>query len=1206
MADSASTAPADRPRLIPARTLAGFGLLTAAAMGLLFPYQSLVDASLAAPRGDRLALSYLSNLLRGDGDPPQLRFALAEQHASLGDPVAAHAALTPLATHPDAAIRLRARAARWRYLQASRPALDDDQADMLAQLLGTPGLPLGEHLGLVSEAAGFGRTDLARAGIEALAQDPALDAQTARAAAIRLLHAGHATLSARLQLLAAERAPTHSQRREDFLAAMRHLQAHSDFATAFELADRHLGPLADDAPTLTFLIGLARAANAPQRAAEYARALIRTSLIEQLDSHGGLGGLVPVAAEAVAPPPFDTARYQLAYDTFLAAGALADALALAQSAVRQAPHDAAWRTRLAQVSEWQGLPAQALAQWLHLARAGDASAWPQVLRLAPGLFDHRALLAARQAQLDQQPTDAALLARIATSYEQLGDPEAGIAFLRAHLARHPAEAGFDSLATLAERAGHPDQAARTLADMDARYGPSLPRAMRRAVLHIQQGALGEAMQVLDGARAQAADSDDSFWQLRASLAGLLQDHDTQRDALAHLVASGRADRFAHADLVELLRAANPGQAARLAERGWRQFGDPVWLRRSLELHLAAGDHAAMGRLFDALDPDDDTTLNRDPALLRLRGQWHQGRGAVEPARRDFEAALALAPGDAATRESLLWLLVDAAHADTLASLLARHEADWARDAGLHDALAAAQLLLSRPQRALDHYLLPRARAHRDDFLWLMQLADALEAAGDRDRAWRLRQSLWQRPVTATPEATALAQARQLARVRLARLQQPGDAALALMRALLREDADPLASPAVRDLVMRWWLEQADPAGARGFLMERYARALTRPHWAEAALSLAEDDTVAMTGALARADAALPAEQRADLAERLARPDLAIDALADAARDQRDNDALQLRLTRLLREQSHQARIEVAHTRLDSLQERQQRAELSLRVSPRLRLSVSLSRVARSRRDGANPRLPGSRGIAVAARWATPDGAAELGLARRDGFDDHVGTWIGYQGGDRHRWRYGTRLGFGLPAEESTALRIAGMKDELQAELAYQLTGRDRIGLSMAHGRYASQQGLALGRADQWQLDFSHRLSTGQPEWTLGAYLGGFRFRPQVGADAGQRAALARLVGEDIEAALPDSYLIRGLSLSLNERLRSEPGGLPAPYARLDVNQASGRGTGYGLALGLSGSLTASGQWVLGAQADQGGQGEAGRTERFFFDYHHFF
>src|SRR5260221_10498570 len=50
--------------------------------------------------------------------------------------------------------------------------------------------------------------------------------------------------------------------------------------------------------------------------------------------------------------------------------------------------------------------------------------------------------------------------------------------------------------------------------------------------------------------------------------------------------------------------------------------------------------------------------------------------------------------------------------------------------------------LSRPAVALERYLKPHRAEHADDFLWMMQYADALEQNQQADRAWSLRQQLW--------------------------------------------------------------------------------------------------------------------------------------------------------------------------------------------------------------------------------------------------------------------------------------------------------------------------------------------------------------------------------------------------------------------------------------------------------------------------------
>lgn len=1206
---SPSAAPPERPRVVSLRALAIFGALAGAGMVLLFPYDTLVKASLDARQGDTLAAAYLHNLLRTDTDNARMRFALAAQHEARRDFAAARQAIAPLVSHTDPAIAARARWLDWRFAADQAPTAAHSAADLRA-LAGDPALATADRIRLIAYAARGGHGDSARHALDTLRTAPDLDAPTAQALADELRHTGHPQLAARAYLIARDHATERAEQRAHFLAALRSLQAVSDFDAALALAEHELGALATDAPTLTYLIGLARAANRPERAADYARRLIRISLQEQLD--GGLR-LVALSADADPALPFDDARYRLAYDTFLGAGALDDAYALSASAVRQAPDSADWRRRLAQVAEWHGKPAEALAQWHHLARRGDDSAWAQVLRLAPGLFAHRLLLDALHHQLRQRPTDAALLHDIATRYERLGEPDAGIAFLQAHIARHPTDAALDALATLAERAGAGDIADAALAERAQRFGTTPALAQRRAAGLIARGRLDAAMAALDAAHAQAPDSATDYWQLRASLAGLLQARSAQRDALSRLVAQPGARPEDFADLVELLRPAHPDQAARLATRAWDRFARPNWLLRSLDLHLFTRNYAAMGALIEALDAPRLHALEADTTFLRLRGQWRQGIGEFDAAQADFEAALARAPANTAARASLLWLLIDGGKADTLSALLARHEARWAQDGDLHDALAAANSIVSRPRRALDHYLLPRMRDRRDDFLWMMGLADALEQTGDVDRAWQVREHLWQqrrqRTAGGVPPDNAAELARRAAEVRLVRQQRPGDPSDRLLRALMRRDGDtdPLDTPLLRDLAMSWLLDQGDAEGARGFLWERYARALTRPVWAEAAVALAGDERATLAEILARRDTALPAAQRTEIAERLGRPEVVASVTHAAADDQRHNTDLHLQMSDALLDQAHRLRLDAAAHTLDAFKEQSQRAELRLRLAPRLKLSLTLGSLQRRLNgSGALAAAPNERQASVEVAWTTDAGVTRLGVARRHGLADTTPIWAGHDVTLDQRWAFALDAGLALPANESAALRAVGMKDALLASAAYGLSARERIAAQWAHSRYSTQHGLGLGRADRWQLDYTHRLTRGRPEIEAGVYVGGYRFRADVGEDAGDRAALASILPGGLAPLLPDSYLFRGTRLTVNARQRHGLQRALAPYATLDLNHVTGRGYGYGVELGVSGRVLGADQLLLGLQHDKGGEGDAGRSSALFLDYQLFF
>lgn len=1218
MPTSPSAAPPDRPRVVSTSALAVFGALIGAAMVLLFPYQTLVKQSLEARSGDALAVAYLHNLLRTETDNARMRFVLAAQHQARGEMLAAQQAVAPLADHPDPATRDRARWLMWRYAaddtaSATAP-LGADQAETLRMLATTPTLSDNDRITLIFDAARHHQFAIAIRALNLLAAQSTLDDESAIDAAKRLRAAAQPLLAARFYLLARQRVRTVDEQRECFLDALRTLQAVSDFETAFLLADRDLGSLAEDGPTLAFLIQLARAANQPQRAAGYARQLMRLTLLEQLDPahHGALRQVSTNALDTLTELPFNSERYQLAYDTFLAAGALGDAYALAASAVRQAPGDAVWRARLAQVAEWLGKPAEALRHWHVLAGAGDDAAWAHVLRLAPGLYAHTALLDAQKHALSRRPGDAALLRTVAATFERLGQAEEGLAFLHHHVARHRSAEGYGVLAAFAERAGRGDVADAALAVLEQRYGTTPERSTRRAAGLIARDQWEIALGVLDAARANAPDTAIDYWRLRASLAGLLQDTATQRDALARLVPQATArpqDFFA---LVELLRATHPDQAARLAERAWRHFGKNEWLLRSLELHLFSRNYAAMGALIESLDAQQMAALARDPDFLRLRGQWRQGIGDHAAAQADFIAALQRAPGNTTARASLLWLLVDTGRGNRLRALMARHEGEWARDADLHDVLAAVSVKLSRPQHALDAYLLPRASAHRNDFLWMMGLADTLEQAGDIDRAWRVREALWrqsrtQRPSTLPNDALAIAQ--RAAEVRLAQQHRPGDASHQLLRALLSQDdeSEPLDNPLLRDLVMSWYLSAGDVEGARGFLWERYADALSRPIWADAALALATDDRRALKTLLDRDERPLPATQRAEIARALARPAIAASASFDAATDQHANDDLHLQMTEVLLDQAHRLRLETSARHVDTLDENTQTAQLRMRLTPRLKLTVTLARTGR-KAPARGPLIahPDSRRAVLEFEWTHEGGSTRFGIGRQHGFADTTPWWIGHEEKPDRRWVLALEMGAQLPANENTALQVAGMKNQLLASATYGLSSRERISAQWAHSRYATQHGLDLGRADRWQLDYVHRLSTGRPEIEAGAYLGGYRFRADVGVNADARDRLRRLTADGLSPLLPDSFLFKGVQVSINARHRYGFHRALVPYAAFDLNHVSGRGLGYGVVLGVSGQVLNADQFTLGVQFDKGGEGEAGRSTALFLEYQLFF
>ena len=164
-------------------------------------------------------------------------------------------------------------------------------------------------------------------------------------------------------------------------------------------------------------------------------------------------------------------------------------------------------------------------------------------------------------------------------------------------------------------------------------------------------------------------------------------------------------------------------------------------------------------------------------------------------------------------------------------------------------LGSAWLTLNEPARAVE-YFKRRVQRNPNDYLWLLNYADALEQNNESSMAWRVRQHAWtqvraemqrQQP---NPSLALLQN-----HARLAIQFAPGDSGVAVIRNLLRQDEvregeDPRSrglDRATREIVLAWALTTEQHIAAKAWLWKQYARDLSKPTWAEVGIALAEND-----------------------------------------------------------------------------------------------------------------------------------------------------------------------------------------------------------------------------------------------------------------------------------------------------------------------------------------------------------------------------
>ena len=1232
----------DRPVLAPDWLIAVLTCMVAGGLWLLYPRQAL-ERRLSETADSPLSAAYLHNLLRSDPENPTLRLLLARQQILHGEMDSAHVTLAPALASSNPEIHRDALWTLWelRYTQYVRTP-EDRQDERQEQLPGLRALlhtlaaeewPLDRQRRLITLAAQFGddalRKRLEQQWAQTQPQQQPQDATSYERAARDALAAGDYAGSAELFMLARNTSDSAAQAKHFFHEALRTLRAGNDPAGALALAERELGPLADDRDTLLLVIEIARAAGRPDVADRYARRLLRISLLRtwpgydaaqeapataQYDDGASLlrSEMQQVAWPVQSAPtpkapalPFDDKAFSLGYEVFLENGKPEDAWAVANAAVQQQPSSLVWRERLARVSEWTERPVQALEQWLVIARQTQRDdAWKAVLRLAPGLFHDAALIEALHYQLRRKPGDEELIEDLVEAYERLGEPEPALRYLQQN-ARSPAS--LERLAWLAERAGQPDTALnawRSLFSDPAQITPA--RAVPAAVLALMQGHPDEGLQWMEAAQHHLpAEGDASeFWRLTGQIAESRERRELAITAYRQLAANPDAPLEDLDALIRQLLPDHPLEAAQVALRAWERHDQPRHLIQALTLYSGRGEWAPFDRVLSLLDPAPDAPrrslrkLWRMPEYLRLMGSHHQNAGRLAVAREHLQAGLAASPDSTDMQTALLWLLIDSNDAVALRELLARHEVAWSRQAAVHNALASSYQALSQPQVALERYLTPQLQARQDDFLWMMNYADALDQNQQFDRAWHLRRHLlrqqWRQLAQQVPNAQGrpelvraqwltqqgLDATQRVARARLQITQNPGDPAYAVLRELMRLDLDDQGqlSNAAAETAIGWLQDQQEYSAERRFLWHQYARSRSlrthRPLWADITVALAEDDRMAAGELLEAFDERLPRYDRVNAARAVDDLRTAQSAAFDTQHAQHDDEPLHLQLTESLLAFSDQVQANTRHIQLAGMDENQLGGSLHLALSPRLAMDIEWNSI---RRQSTNTRVvslpPQERLWGARLLWKTASTATRLGWMRREGWQQTDAWLLSHEQRLDSRVTLMAELGWHQPSEESLALRLAGMKNHAHLSLRYQFSRLDSVLWDYRAEDYYLQTGHWLGSGRHTELRYTHTYRQDLPHLEFSAFgsYHGYRINQDAmgwpsldflppGALEGPRTFVAR------------SFAFYGLEASSNTRLEQDYTRALQPFASVSRTWHSRLGPGYGVRLGLAGSL----------------------------------
>lgn len=1263
-----------RARVMSTWALVGVTALVLVLLAAIFPKDTLLQALRREARNDRLAASYMRSLLRTDPGNVDLRIQLASRQLELGELRDAEQTLAGLdraRLEPPSrrgALLLEAKIVRARItdwsLETGQAAGSEarlraivwgarDEAWSAGALLylgreatrlGLPQVALGYYRRIVEGAGGEGEPAGADPG-------PDVSLSSLEAASAELLALGEYESAAQLLFAAQRRATDRPARRTYYLRALRVLQSGNLLGVALAEADRHIGDLAEDQATLVFLAGLARAANDQARAQDYVRRLLRLgvpsaavralgALLAALvgEAHAQEEGR-PSASPAMPPDirPYDATAYTLAWNVFLANGNLDEAYKLATAAVAQRPDDPVWRERLAQVCEWTGRSQEALAHWRYLAdRTGSARALEGVLRLAPGLGEDEALLAAWQriaARRALAPAEARLVGEL---FERVGRPEEGSAFFRERYARAGRREDLELVATLAERAGRNEEAIAAYEQLLTGEPIATQHVMALAMLHIARGDFQRAYAVLERTRGQAPAGDIEYWRLLGELAWTLERDEQAREAYARIEALGEADRFEIDRLARLLQPRYPAEAARLAEIGWRRLRDPSLLLIALEHYAAARDQAALARLFGEVTPDDERRLAAQPRFFVLRADYRAAAGHPRQGLADMERALAVRPDDTELRVTLLWFLIDWRLLPELRRAVERWRAESVANATLWPVYGVAYATLNEPRLAWE-YFRRDVRNHTDDYLWLLNFADALEDDNRPDMAWRVRRHAWhvvRAKIARTPQELR-APDNLVGYARLVALNAPGDPSLAVVRYVLRQSRSDGGTPALTaaadELLVAWALSTEQNETAKGWLWARYARSLARSPYAEIAVALAHNDTETIERLVAGDLERLPRHNQNDAARALGWTTLARDRAFVALERYPADDESHLRL-----DTDARALAGGAIARQVWFEQGVVRGYNTFVAAPfwvgeplpqvGVRLIPFFGWTHQSSDDqSVLTGVPGTdRTYGLTAYLRKPQRVAERPLEAeftfgyRTGFAGHEFASAVLSAEVLARTTLTVFGGYQVAATDTSPLFVAGMKDELRFGLFHNLAKREWVSLGLTpYQRFATQSGAYIGSGARVDAEVGYRVRTEYPDLAAWLYAARQTYRPDGQPDAATAQLNPAGTVPGPEFFLPPDYTYYSLNLGFGLELQGQPRVwerfMPEPYSRawrpfgaVGYGYSSVLGSGYNLMVGAGGSVLGTDYLSLYFSHSDGGTGsfvtvrEAGLRYQLFF------
>jgi len=444
------------------------------------------------------------------------------------------------------------------------------------------------------------------------------------------------------------------------------------------------------------------------------------------------------------------------YDLSLAMSDLPTALTAAKTLVDLQPEVADYHRRLAKVAEWSGDPNLATAEWLWLSeRFPSIETLSELARLSQMTLQPSLTAEALKQQAVRQKPTPTQLTQLVDAYELEGTPKLAVSAIEGILKRYGADR--ELMVRLAKlHAYHVDFSAaeNVWTRYESHFGQSVQSRLNlmesQWQLKKSQEALNTAL-VIPGLVASDNRSLDkaSDYQIRLlselgwrfdkpELTALTETHlerieDESQQFLQRQRAIEVAQKRGHLhqaiESAGTLNADTPSASSAM-----------LHIRLLIEgLRLNDANYSEYNETIQPYLAHNSETvgLRREISYWTLVAQYHLNKGDEVMASRAYQSALDLSPNNPDALSGLIWMHIGAGNTTEITRFIEKYEPLAEQAPVLWTPVAVAYMQLGMPSRSLTWFE-RQIDTIEADYSLLLTYADALEAAGRTEHAYKVR------------------------------------------------------------------------------------------------------------------------------------------------------------------------------------------------------------------------------------------------------------------------------------------------------------------------------------------------------------------------------------------------------------------------------------------------------------------------------------